>query len=680
MLVGRAVEDLESPTHDAPRELLQMPLNYLGMRLVRIGVEGREEPPAELDPQQVRAVGTWFESGQELPAWVWPWLERQAARMRVLHFGSLQPLAGGERLRRHLDRCGLGYDAATVSDPLRIVVEYPGGRTNVVPFESEPVYERQHLGPWPLADDGSVEVWLQTRDRARPRAGRSPVVSGAWGGIALQPWFVRGGTGVGDRRFYVDPFVFLRRALGLDVALAPAPDPSVRFGRRLFVLHVDGDGFESVSTAGDGDRQRLNAEVFRDRIIDRFQVPMTVSVIVASVTDHFEPTEPTARMELARELFAREWVEAASHSVLHPLDWRRRITPRSLPRSVVWFDELPGFEHDMVAEVRDSIAFIDRWLLPAGKRCQVMLWSGDANPTRAALAAARAAGCRNLNGDLFRFDRCFDSVGYVSPWGHALGDEFQVFAGAPNENVYDGFYTTMPGAFAHVDETLRNTAQGGRILKPANVYVHFYSAEHPARLAALERLLETWIERESTFPVPASVYAGAVEDCHRSCAIERIPNGVRVAGFRTCRTLRFDRRMPPLDWARCRGVVGVREFAGRTWVHLGAATAAVCFLPSGAPASDWPHVESSSCELDEVALTARTAAFTVARRFVEAEVVVAGWPPQAGVTVRVGESGRGEHRQADAEGRLTLPVPAGATVRCRCELAPAAPGPGGQDG
>ena len=390
MLVGRAVSDLEDPAHDAPRELLQMPLNYLGMRLIRIGVEGREEPPADLDPRTARAVGTWFGSEQELPEWVWPWLERQAARTRVLHFGSLRPLVAGDagdRMRRHLRRRGLGYDERTVSDPLRIRVEYPEGHAGAVPFESQPVYERHHLGPWPLPGKTDVDPWLVTSDRDEPRVPRTPVVTGPWGGIALQPWFVREGTGVGDRRFYVDPFVFLRAALGL--AGVPAPDPSVRCGRRLFVLHVDGDGFESVSTVpSESGARRLNAEVFAERIIDRFRVPMTVSVIVASLTEHFEPTSPTRQMEVARELFARDWVEAASHSVLHPLDWRRRLTPRSLPRAVVWYDALPGYRHDMVAEVRDSIGFIDRWLLPPGKRCRVMLWSGDANPTAAALQAA----------------------------------------------------------------------------------------------------------------------------------------------------------------------------------------------------------------------------------------------------------------------------------------------------
>lgn len=679
VLVGRATVDLEDPVHDAAREVLQMPLNHLGLRLVRHGLDG--DRPADVDSSRVCAVGTWFDSGERLPGWVWPWLERQQRKVRVLHFGSLQPLAagdGGERLRLYLERLGLGYDTVTIGDPLRIDVEYR--RADVVPFESKPVYERLHHGPW--SRGAQNDVWLATRDRTRPRRSRAPVVVGPWGGIALQPWFVRVGGNSGDRRFYVDPFEFLLEAL--DRRDVPVPDPNVRFGRRTFVFHVDGDGFESVSTvgaaravepvaglaAGNDRNTKLCAEVFRDRIIDRFRVPMTVSVIVASLTDRFEPEVPTERMALARDILSRPWVEAASHSVLHPLDWRRELHPRSVPRSVVWFPELAGYRHDMVAEVRQSIAFVDRWLLPPGKRCRVMLWSGAANPSAAALRAAREAGCENLNGDLFRWDELFDSVGYVSPWGHAIGDEFQVFAGGPNENIFDGFYSTMPGAFAHADRSLTNTGRD-RILKPANVYAHFYSAEHPARLAALIRLLERWIEREPTFPVRASTYAAAVTDCERRVAIDRVGDGFRCRGFLSCRTVRFECEMPPVDWRRSRGIAGVRHWRGRTFVHLASSVAELYFV-AGEPAeasgvaSGSPRIEQSSCELTNVSVRSASVAFD-AHEGIRRQVVLAGFPAAGVVSVKR-DGQLAERITADAEGRVRLDVGSGGAVRLLCEV------------
>ena len=49
----------------------------------------------------------------------------------------------------------------------------------------------------------------------------------------------------------------------------------------------------------------------------------------------------------------------------------------------------------------------------------------------------------------------------------------------------------MPSAFGHIRETIRRTGSP-RILKPANVYCHLYSAEHPVRLRTLQKLIEAY--------------------------------------------------------------------------------------------------------------------------------------------------------------------------------------------
>ena len=106
-----------------------------------------------------------------------------------------------------------------------------------------------------------------------------------------------------------------------------------------------GDGFESVSTVAEG---QICGEVFRDRIVDAWPIPMTISFIVASLTDEMEPPAANEKMRLARTIIERPWVELASHSVLHPLDWRRSRGRRSLPRSVVWYESLRGFEAGLI--------------------------------------------------------------------------------------------------------------------------------------------------------------------------------------------------------------------------------------------------------------------------------------------------------------------------------------------
>lgn len=639
LLVSRLDDNLELAHDDLAFTFLQLPLNHAGLRLRERALTDGE--PADLDPTTVRAVGTWLAPDDALPDWVWPWLERQPRALKVLHLGSLAPLSRGDdgvRLRRHLQRFGLGYDAQVVSDPSRIRVTMP--RPDLYPFESRPVYERLHLGPWNL--DERNTVWVATQDARNPRLSRAPVITGAWGGIALQPWFLRPGGVDLDRRWYADPFAFCREALGLHGV--PAPDPCVLTGRRMFVLHVDGDGFESRSTVVAG---RNCGEVFRDHIVDAWPMPMTISFVVASLTDDMHPAEPTAGMRIAREIAARPWVELASHSVLHPLDWRRRLDPRSLPRTVVWYRELAGYEHSMVAEVRDSIAFADRWLARPGERCRVMLWSGAANPPAAAIRAATEAGCTNLNGGLFRCDALHDSIGFVSPWGRAIGDQWQVFAGAANENEFPGFYTTMPGAFAHVATTIERTG-GNRILKPANVYCHFYSAEHPARLAALESLLRRFVREAETVPVFASRYAAAVHDAQHSCAITPTTRGFRFTGFGYCRTVRIDGPTQALDWPNCRGLVGARRLGDRLFLHLGQPEGEVAFAAGAAP---WLHVEQADCELGDVVPGPRELRLS-ATSFAARRVVVAGAAP--GTVLRVAVDGQEHAATADAAGRCDV--------------------------
>ena len=48
-----------------------------------------------------------------------------------------------------------------------------------------------------------------------------------------------------------------------------------------------GDGFESESTVVEG---HSAARVFLDQIVDRYQLPMTISVIVAGLTDDYAIT------------------------------------------------------------------------------------------------------------------------------------------------------------------------------------------------------------------------------------------------------------------------------------------------------------------------------------------------------------------------------------------------------
>ncbi|MEM7200298.1 MAG: hypothetical protein AAF628_08545 [Planctomycetota bacterium] len=629
-------DDRASPSLDHVHEVLQMPLNHLG---IVVREHDLRDGPPDFDPRRTRAVLTWLHDDAEAPEWLWPTLERaHAARLRIVHFGGFGPLARDpERLRGWLRRLGMVDDGPGSVDPLEIEVDFCG----TAPFESRPLLGRVHAGPRNTSP--ANRPWLATTLSTSLAPPRHPVITGPWGGIALQPWAIRLGTGVGDRRWLIDPFAFFRAALGLTDA--PAPDPNVVCGRRRFILHIDGDGFESPSTARHGE---LSARVMLEEVLDRFRLPTTVSVIIASLTDDYTVDPPTPEMELAREILARPYVEVASHAVLHPLHWRRRHTTGSAPHTVVWYDHLAHYDHSMVAEVRDSIRFINERLCAPEKRCQVMLWSGQANPTEEVVAACAEVGCVNLNGGVYRFDALHHSVGYVAPWGKQVGAEFQVYCGAANENVFEGFFDTMPGSFEHINQTLENTGTP-RILKPANLYIHFYSAERPARLAALLRLITRWSQDEETVPCLASAYARAVRAAQERVRLQRVPGGWEVAGAGDCPTLRFDHTNRQVDWARSVGVVGARRIGESFYVHLSGATARIIWAaPDAAPR---PHLEQTDHAVRDVVLTEDGITLLSESRG-SRHLIIAGLPPASELEVSI--DGLALPRQADRAGRVAL--------------------------
>ena len=434
-------------------------------------------PPAEW-LQDSRAVLTWFYDEHEAPPWLWPLLESAVDRhaMRVVHLGDLGPLKRDpERLARWLKRFGLKSQDLYLRDALRVAVEFRDEK--LCAYEANPRPHAVHTGPRSV--DPKNRVWVTTRDRFDKDAACHPIVTGRWGALALDPWFLLDKSEQGERRWFVDPFAFFREALGME--RVPAPHPAVLNGRRMWFCQVDGDGFESYSSVEPG---KICGHVFTERVLKAYPLPFTVSVIVSSLTDDYEIADETEKMALARRTLQLPNVEPASHGVLHTLNWRRPLRPDSKPRTIVWYPSLKNFAYTPVAEVRESIRFVNERLLDAPRRCEVMLWTGEANPDEAAIRAATEAGCVNLNGGVFRWDAWHDSLAFVTPWSRRVGRQLQVYAGAANENAFEGFFDTMPGAFAHIDATIRRTGEP-RILKPANLYVHFYSAENPQRLRAL---------------------------------------------------------------------------------------------------------------------------------------------------------------------------------------------------
>jgi hypothetical protein len=352
--------------------------------------------------------------------------------------------------------------------------------------------------------------------------------------------------------------------------------------------------------------------------------------------------------------------------VLHTLNWQDDAPPTGDPKSGVggymWYPSLRNYTYSRVNEVRESIRFINERLLEPPRRCALMLWTGDAMPPEEAILAASEMGARNLNGGVFRWDKWQDSVGFVSPWSRRVGKALQVYAGAANENDFEGFFDTMPGAFGHVAETIARTG-APRILKPADIYVHFYSAENPVRLAALQKLIRRFAFEEECAPVFASAYVEAVEAAVERARVRRLPDGWLLQDFGACRTARIDGDPRDVDFAKSRGLLGARRVGDSLYIHLAGSDAHVVLAPKPVP---HPHVEQANCVL-EAARLVPTGMTATAKGHADRLVVLAGFPPNAPLLLTVGDGTT--ERAADAHGRVEIRIDGPGETRYSVRLA-----------
>jgi len=655
-LMDSAPHQWQFDIHDPIHTFLEMPLNYLGIVVERHDI--RHGPPPEEWLENARAIVTLFDYTDKPCDWLWPWLEEQAKRpgMRFVHTEDFGPLIAGKdgkadytRLSKWLARFGLGCDDYYRDEPLGVKTTLSD--LALCAYEADPRFLATHSGPWNESDRN--RVWVTT-ELVRKGTGRKrhPVVTGAWGGVALAPWTLRRGSELGDRRWHLDPFEFFRVALGLD--RVPAAHPAVLNGRRMFFCHVDGDGFESISTVEHG---AYAAKCFLDRIIDEFPLPFTISVIIGSLTNDIAVKEETDRMDLARKIFTRKNVEPASHAVLHPFFWQVEKAP-SYARRMAAYKPLLNYEATPGNEVRDSFRFISERLLEEGRYCRVMLWSGDTTPTGATVAEVAKLGSWNLNGGTYRWDGVHDSVGYVSPWARRVAGAVQVYAGAGNENEYEGFWDRLPTAYKHVDVTITRTGTG-RIIKPANVYLHFYSAERPGRLKSALQLIRKWGLEERTSPVFASEYCKAVYAASTTARLFRNDDGGgggggggwRFSGFGLCRTLRIDGETRSVDFAKSTGLLGALhrddDDHGALFLHLSGPDGTVV-LADGDPAPR-PHVAEANHVLYDADLREKSVAVSSEALFPRL-IIFAGLPREAAVDLIV--DGETRNAATDAHGRL----------------------------
>ena len=420
-------------------------------------------------------------------------------------------------------------------------------------------------------DSENATPWLKLRSANQVF---TPVATTSWGGYAFQPFLIRsvlpGVQRDGLDRWVLNPLTFTRDALQLPAM--PIPDVTTENGRRLLFAHMDGDGFPSLAEV-EGYRNEADALVLLDEILEKFDIPTTISVIEGEVSSAgLYPKMAPELQRIARAMFALPHVEAATHTYSHPFFWYdAQDNPGELygPEGQLRLP-IPDYRMDPVREVVGSANYIERELLPPGKKTRMVLWSGDTIPTPEALKAAREGGLLNMNGSDTTITESAPTWTLVKGIGVPKGDEFQVYAPNQNENIYTNNWTGPFYGFERVIETFMLTETPHRF-KPVDIYYHTYIASKNASLESLRRVYQ-WASDQPYFPLFASEYARKVLDFNQM-VVARHGEQWLIKGNGELRTVRLPGALPLPALAGSEGLAGFREDKPGRYVHLSGASA-----------------------------------------------------------------------------------------------------------
>ncbi len=383
------------------------------------------------------------------------------------------------------------------------------------------------------------------------------LITGQWGGLALHPTLIEQ-TIDGHFRWILNPFTFLKKSLQL--LDGPMPDVTTENGKRLWFAHIDGDALPSWAELPG---RRLGAQVIRDEILKPYKLPHTISVVEGEINGVRAYADRRPLMiKTAREIFAMDGVEIATHTYSHPYRWQQ-IKPGV--NSGRYNLPIPGYNYDINREIAGSVKFIDSELAPPGKKTKVVLWSGDAVPLTDALDAVDRIGLVNLNGGNTVITKARASLSLVSPNARDVDGRLQIYAPIMNENVYTNEWTGPFDGFRRVIETLEMTDKPRR-LKPANIYYHFYAGTKMASLRSLREIYD-WSVAADIYPVPASEYVVKVPHFRSAGVARHLDGRWKISGLGPIRSLRI---LKPDHWPKLAtdgAIIGARRLHDGVYFH-----------------------------------------------------------------------------------------------------------------
>ncbi len=387
----------------------------------------------------------------------------------------------------------------------------------------------------------------------------TPAAITQWGGYVISEAFMHE---LGDENVWViNPFEFFRQALRLEKIVVP--DTTTHNGNRIFFTHVDGDGMVSLA---EFNPELLSGDVILEDILKVYSVPHSISIIGAEVSPNgLFPQYSKRSMKIAKDMYALENVEAATHTFTHPFIWGK-IENNKLDEK--YRLKPKNYEFSLESELSEPLKVINEQLIEkdSDKNAQCVFWSGDCAPRLNALEYTYRHNILNMNGGDTEISNVKPWLTMVAPIGLQRGDYYQVYTGAQNENVFTNDWLGPFWGFKRVVQTYKLT-NSPRRLKPIDIYYHLYSGSKLASLNALRYVFD-WSLKQEIFPMYASEYIPKAMD-YFTVSMAREENRWLVSGMRDLKTLRLEDTKANIDFSTARTLYGVKEFENHTYISLG---------------------------------------------------------------------------------------------------------------
>lgn len=591
-VMPRKILMMHSMGDDASNDLsvgvddVSMPLNYLGYDIQYADLN--QGLPSHVTNDRYAGIVVAIESPvQREGVWRQWLLARVQEGMRVAVLGQFGFPMDSQAARI------LGLDIASGKIPLGAAPQI-FSQDPMIGFEIMPAPDALAAIGITVSGSGQSLLRVKAADYVYDAAGLMP-----WGAYVLEPFVLVNIATSGGYRWVAQPIDFFRRALALPDM--PVPDMTSENGRRLLFTHVDGDGFPSRGEFAGG-REQYSGEILYKQIFTKYPIPMSISIIEGEIGAHGMYPKLSATLEpIARKIFALPNVEIASHTFSHPFflteiddaTGRRVRRDNSMVKGVdeVFSMDIPNYEFDLDREISGSIDYINQNLAPPGKSVVALFWPGDAAAPAIALRKVAKAGVLNINGGDTIITRTASSWTSIAPYGVAKGnlaDEYQVYAGAMNENMYTNNWLGPYYGFRRVLETFEMTDKPIRF-KPVDIYYHFYSGTKEASLTALRFVFDA-VLKQPVMPIYTTDYIKRAMQW-RHVGVARAGDRWLVRTGPDLRQLRWPGQGVP-ELTTAAGVAGYLPGPGGLYIHMGSDEAN--FIMSAAPRGDVPYIAEAS--------------------------------------------------------------------------------------